>query len=247
MQALTSLFFVLVAILSVVSAESEFFPAANSTSGLTEVRGYWWWTWSKSTSAPSNTNVGFAFSGYSSVSKALSDSSSLYSKLPGMKVLTIGGGDSDGRYTSSSLNSLNSAISGGKLSAYAGISYDIEEGDSGLASLFAQSFALSKQQGLTVFVTISNSAPYGFSDGASLMRSFLSNANIDYISPQLYETGKESSNDFSTNAGVQWKEYANAKAAIVPSIVKASMYSNAQSTFANYGVTTKGYIQWAQV
>jgi hypothetical protein len=69
----------------------------------------------------------------------------------------------------------------------------------------------------------------------------------DFISPQLYETGTESSNDFSTNAGVPWKEYVNAKAAFVPSIVKASMYSNAQSTFANYGVTTKGYIQWAQV
>jgi hypothetical protein len=79
------------------------------------------------------------------------------------------------------------------------------------------------------------------------MRSFLSNANIDYISPQLYTSGEESSNDYSTIGGVQWKEYANAKGAVVPSIVKASMYSNAQSYFANFRVTTKGYIQWAQV
>lgn len=122
-------------------------------------------------------------------------------------------------------------------------------------------------------VTISNSAPYGVSDGASLMRGFFPNSDIDYLSPQLYgkraqrckriiwsllliiiyiiyntciETGNESSNSYVTGKGVQWTEYASAKAAVIPSIVKASYYSDAKSYFKSKGVTTFGYVQWQQ-
>ena len=219
----------------------------NSTVTLDEVRGYWWWTWSNTKAAPSDTNVGIAFSGWADVNQALSDSSGVYVKLPGMKILSIGGGNSNGRFTLSVLSSLNNAMSAGQLNAYAGISYDVEEGDAGLSEAFADSFSLAKQMGKTVFVTISHSAPYGIPDAASVMRSFLANSDIDYISPQLYTTGYELSNDFSTIAGVQWSEYASSKASIVPSIVRSSLYASAQQTFASYGVSTRGYIQWAQV
>ena len=79
------------------------------------------------------------------------------------------------------------------------------------------------------------------------MRSFFPNTDVDYISPQLYESGTEKANSYVTEAGVQWSEYANAKAAIVPSVVESSYYSSAQTYFASHGVTTKGYIQWKQV
>eukprot|EP01031_Cornospumella_fuschlensis_P024845 gene24845-30021_t len=209
--------------------------------------GYWWWTWGNSKSAPSGTNLGVAFNGYSNVDKALSESSGLYNKLPNAKYISIGGGDKDGRFTQSSLNSLTDAINKGKLGAYAGIVYDIEEGDSGLESAFSASFSAAKAKGLKVLVTISNSAPYGIKDGATLMRKFFTDGHIDYISPQLYETGEESSNDYSTNAGVQYSEYAQAKAAIIPSIVSSSMYNSAKSFFSGKGVTCQGYIQWKQV
>eukprot|EP01033_Poteriospumella_lacustris_P003987 gene3987-2839_t len=212
-----------------------------------DVQGYWWWTWPESQAAPKNTNMGIAFSGWADVNNAIGESAPLYSKLPGAKIFTIGGGNSNGHFTKSSIEALNSALSSGKLDGYAGISYDIEEGDGGLTNTFQESFTLAKKLGKKVMVTVSHSAPYGIPDGASMMRSFLSDTNIDYISPQLYTTGEEASNEFSTEKGVQWSEYAQAKAAIVPSIVRGSYYADAKSRFASYGVATKGYIQWEQV
>ncbi len=104
----------------------------------------------------------------------------------------------------------------------------------------------TKDETVGYFVTVSHSAPYGISDGATLMQSFFENSNIDYLSPQLYTTGYETQNDYAISQGVQWKSYATVKAAIVPSIVEASMYADAQTYFANVGVTLKGFVQWAQ-
>eukprot|EP01033_Poteriospumella_lacustris_P003985 gene3985-2838_t len=140
-------------------------------------------------------------------------------------------------FTKSSIEALNSALSSGKLDGYAGISYGIEEGDDGLTNAFKESSPLVKKLGKKVMVTVSL---YG-------IPWFLLDANIDYISPQLYTTGEESSNEFSTEKGVQWSEYAQAKAAIVPSIVRGSYYADAKSRFASYGGRRRGYIQWGQV
>ncbi|WP_445946280.1 hypothetical protein [Shewanella sp.] len=70
--------------------------------------------------------------------------------------------------------------------------------------------------------------------------------NINYISPQLYTTGSEDGNDYDTSQGVIWKDYANCKAAVVPSIVKSEYYPSAQTYFEQQGVTLSGYIQWQQ-
>jgi len=78
------------------------------------------------------------------------------------------------------------------------------------------------------------------------MRAWFVDANIDYLSPQLYTTGNEGANDWATSGGVQWSEYANCRAKIIPSIVSSSMYQDTQSYFAARGVTTAGYIQWQQ-
>ena len=131
------------------------------------------------------------------------------------------------------------------MAGYDGICYDVEEGDSGLESAFAQSFAAAKAAGLKVFVTVSHSQPYLISDASSLMQSFFSDGNIDYISPQLYTKGTESSNDYSF-VGTPWTAYASAKAAIVPSIVCASYYASAVNYFKSQGVTLQGYIEWSQ-
>lgn len=142
---------------------------------------------------------------------------------------------------------MNSAISSGAFAGYAGIVYDVEEGDSGLAQAFRESFAAAKAKGFRVLVTVSHSAPYGISDSAALMRSFFPNGDIDLLSPQLYTSGYETANDFTTGYGVQWSEYAAAKATVVPSIVTASLYDSAKTFFASQGVATTGFIQWAQV
>ena len=82
------------------------------------------------------------------------------------------------------------------------------------------------------------------------MNSLIADANIDILSPQLYSSGYETSNDY-TWSGVPWSSFSTAKAAIVPSIVTASMYADAQDYFVSptrsgTSITLKGYIQWKQ-
>jgi hypothetical protein len=115
-----------------------------------------------------------------------------------------------------------------------------------LAAAFAQSFAAAKAKGLKVLVTISHSAPYGIGDAYPLMQSFFTNSNIDFLSPQLYTSGSELNNEYTTSGGVTWNMYAGARAKVIPSIVKANMYADAQTYFAQHGVTLAGFIQWSQ-
>jgi len=140
---------------------------------------------------------------------------------------------------------VSSYCSGRQFSGYQGIAFDIEEGDSGLAGAFATAFSTCKSAGYQILVTTSHSVPYGISDGTSLMQSFFSNGNIDYLSPQLYTTGTESSNDYTAD-GLTWSAYVGARPQFVPSIVTGSYYPSAQSYFAGQGITTAGFVQWAQ-
>ncbi len=180
---------------------------------------------------PAGTNIGVAFSGWSNINSALSESNAIVAKLPTKKYLSFGGGNHNGFISSATLQSLNTAILAGRLASYGGICYDVEEGDSGLATAFAQSFAIAKTAGLSVFVTISHSAPYAVPDKVALMASFFANGDIDIISPQLYTSGYELANDY-TFAGVLWTDYQKSKAAVVVSIVKGSFYPDAQAYFA---------------
>ena len=93
-------------------------------------------------------------------------------------------------------------------------------------------------------MTVSHSAPYGVSDAPALMQAFVQDANIDYLSPQLYTSGTEGQNDFGTSYGVAWSSYRGMKAKLAPSIVAASYYANARQFFAGQGLTTAGFIQW---
>lgn len=144
------------------------------------------------------------------------------------------------------LTSVNNAINSNAFAGYSGIVFDVEKGDAGLASAFATCFKSCHANGLDVFVTTSHSAPYGISDGADLMRSFFANSDIHFISPQLYTSGTETTNDFTPSQGVQFSEYTGTNATIIPSIVSANLYVDAQSQFASLGVTTQGFIQWSQ-
>jgi LysM repeat protein len=210
-------------------------PAANI--------GYWDWTWAPS-AAPAGVTIGFAFSGYTDPTDVLSNSNLVGNSLQGTKYVTFGGGNSLGSFTASLLTSINNAISAGTFAAYQGIAYDVESGDSGLEDAFEASFQLAKSNGFQVLVTVSHSAPYGISDAQTLMTSFFTSAYIDFLSPQLYTSGNETANDYTTTAGVTWNQYASAKALIIPSIVSTSLYPDAQATFATYDVTTAGYIRW---
>ncbi|WP_163833784.1 LysM peptidoglycan-binding domain-containing protein [Spartinivicinus ruber] len=207
--------------------------------------GYYDWTWSPTT-PPSGATLGIAFSGWVDPQEALSNSNNVYSDLAGKKYISLGGGNDNGSWTSSSLSSVTDAINNADFSKYDGIVYDVEVGSAGLETQFEQSFLAAKKQSLSVLVTVSHSAPYGISDAPQLMKSFFSSGNIDMLSPQLYTTGYETENDYAVSQGVQWSEYANAKAEVVVSIVKADMYQSAVQYLSNVGVDLKGYVVWAK-
>ena len=192
-----------------------------------------------------------AFSGYSDPNSAISSSNAVYSKLAGTKWISLGGGNSAGYFSATVLNNINNAINSNSFSAYRGIVFDVEEGDSGLYSHFQTCFQSARNKGLSVMVSVSHSGPNSISDCTSLMNSFFKDPNIQYLSPQLYTSGTESSNDYSVASSpcnVPWSSYSasNTKALVVASIVEASYYQSAQVQFQQYGVTLQGYIQWSQ-
>lgn len=208
--------------------------------------GYWRRTWVSSCLPPSGATLGLAFSGWTDPASALGDSAAARGGLEGVKYITLGGGNDKGRFSAQDLDKINAAISGGQFAAYGGIAYDVENGDSGLASAFQASFALAKSKGFQVLVTVSHTAPYGIGDADALMAAFFLDANIDFLSPQLYTSGEETANDYQITSGttVTWAQYATARAAIIPSIVTASLYPDAQTVLATHGVTTQGYVVW---
>jgi len=227
---------------SAVTGPSGSLCGYTTSTSSASIAGFYWWSWDSGTpSYPSGTNLGVAFTGYSDPASALSGSNLA---LPGLKYIALGGGNSAGDWTSSVLTSITNSINNNNFNAYHGIVFDVEQGDSGLSGQFETAFQAAHNHGLSVLVTISHSAPYGINDAASLMSDFLSSTNIDYISPQLYTTGTETTNDYSNTTS--WNQYASSRAQVVPSIVTANLYSDAYNHFQSYGVTLHGYIQWAQ-
>merc|ERR1712080_664545 len=98
--------------------------------------------------------------------------------------------------------------------------FDVEECDGGLAQDFTRAFAAAKAKGMKVFVTTSHSAPYGCPDGAALVKSWLQDEHVDFVSPQLYTAGIELCADFTANDQLAWSGWKGpSKPKIVPSIV----------------------------
>ncbi|MCF6459124.1 LysM peptidoglycan-binding domain-containing protein [Pseudoalteromonas sp. MMG024] len=229
-------------LLTIPSTECD---QSSSLSPSADVMGYWHWTYSQAAN-PGNATISLAFSGYVNVNEVLSNAQKIESSLTGGKYVCFGGGNQAGAFNIQALVGIYEAIQSNLLQGYDGIAFDIETGDSGLTQDFQKVFAKAKKAGLDVLVTVSHSAPYGISDGNEMMGTFFADSNIDIISPQLYTTGEEPQNDYATSLGVQWSEFANCKAKVVPSLVKDAYYPSAVNYFANQGVTLAGYIQWQQ-
>jgi hypothetical protein len=192
--------------------------------------------------------MGVAFSGWNDPGKASGESDPVFNSLVGDKWIDAGGGDKSGRWNLQWIQAWQSSIQSGKLSKWRGIVFDIEECyDTGLAQAFSELFSATKAAGLQVLVTVSNSAPYGCSDARALMSSFFANRDVDYLSPQLYESGDETAPVFDAGA-TAWSEWAGAKGRVVPSIgckaLRNKGYESTKSFLAQHGVTATGYIMW---
>lgn len=209
-----------------------------------EFMGYWY---PYSASCPKNATLSVALYGWGP-QKVIEwgKQADVQHHLHGEKYLSFGGGSESGKFTEQALNEITTAITQGQIKGYDGIAYDVEVADANLGSQFANSFEAAKACGFKVLVTISHSAPYDVADKDQLMKSFFINPHIDILSPQLYSKGDESHNDYALTSGssITWRDYASAKAAIVPSIVHASYYEAAKIYFKNQGVELSGYLQW---
>ncbi|KAI0558913.1 Glycoside hydrolase [Gracilaria domingensis] len=226
------------AAISVCSSSSS-----PSSSTSTRNTGFYLWTWNP-TAGFSDATLSVAFSGWANVDNALSESLNVYGSLVGEKYISVGGGNENGRWTASNIDQLNIAIVSGRLSGFDGICYDIEEGANGLATALTNSFALAKANNLKVLVSVSHSSPYGFPDANTVMNAIISSNDVDFLSPQLYTTGVETSNDYTISNNYGWDNYRNSNAKILLSIPKANMYEDGEQFFASRSIITTGFIQW---
>jgi len=193
--------------------------------------------------------MGVAFSGWDNPAQALSASEPHRSSLVGSQWIDAGGGNKNGRWNAKSLIEWESAIKSGKLKAWAGIVFDVEECYTpGLEKIFAGVLRAAKTAGMETLVTVSHSAPYMCSDASTLMQSFFSSADVDYLSPQLYTSGNESVPDFTPNHALNWSAWIGAKGRFIPSLGCAALknggYKNVTQYFAKLNITTSGYLMW---
>jgi len=239
----------------------------NTTSVIPAFRGIYYWTYGPGSTLTAELNfgkywethkwyfpcidfllliIGIAFSGWTDLTLALYESSLVYDRLPAMKWISLGGGNANGRFTLSSVNSIYAAIAAGKFSGWRGIVFDIEIGDAGLYPAFAKCFRAAVAKGLGVMVGVSHSAPFAITDAPVLMKNILANRDVRYISPMLYSYGTETANSYDIAKGVPWAWYKTTSAIILPAVVKSSYYPAAAAYFASQGIITQGYVQWVQ-
>jgi hypothetical protein len=211
--------------------------------------GYYSPSWDKGSLGPSGATFGVAFTGWVDPETALTEYAG--PDLQGDKFVSFGGGNANGKFTAERLTSVVSAIKSGRVkdAGFAGICFDVEECDAGLTQQFAEAFAATKAQGLKVFVTTSHSAPYGCPDGADLVKSWLQDDNLDFVSPQMYTSGAETCADFEPNDQLDWSAWKVPMASkMVPSIPYASQYPLVYQWFQKQGLQLPvGYVQWAEV
>jgi len=229
---------------------------------MTETIGYYSWNWGGGSTGPADANAGAAFTGYTDVKTAIAyypeGAAWCCPYLVGKKWLTLGGGNSAGTFNTEALSSIGSSAEDIKNSStYDGVLFDVEivYGTSDdMVPAFANAFKNLKEGGLKVGVTTSHSAPYMTDTpqvAVNLVKSWVKDSNIDFLSPQLYSSGSEGAPDFAeTNnckaAGCTWDLYIGMIPRMVPSLVAESHYAATKTFFANMGIMTEGFFQWKQ-
>lgn len=212
-----------------------------------EMVGYYSPSWDKGSVGPHGSTFGIAFTGWVDPAQAIDYEGPA---LQGAKWVSVGGGNDNGKFTSSRLSSVVAGINDGtfKKAGYEGICFDVEECDAGLAGAFSGAFAAAKAQGLKVFVTTSHSAPYGCPDGAELVAAWLKDENLDFVSPQMYTSGAERCADFDPNDQLAWDAWKGTSAKIVPSICEDAQWPQVYSWFVKQGLPEPvGFVQWKEV
>jgi len=223
---------------------------------LSMMVGYYSPSWDSGSKGPTGATMGVAFSGWVDPVKAIADYHGPV--LKGDKYCSVGGGNDNGRFTPSRIQKITQSMKLFKQAGYDGLCYDVEEvvgNGSVLVAAFKTSFAACKQAGLKVFVTTSHTAPYKSDtpqDAVDLVKSWVSDPNVDFLSPQLYSSGEEKAPDFAetgncASQGCTWQIWQGSHGTIVPSLANGSQYSAAESGLSKRGITIDGYVQWQEI
>lgn len=191
--------------------------------------------------------MGIAFSGWAEVYQALS-SGPMADSLHGSKYLSVGGANVNGYMTPETLKGIEANLDYVKDAGFVGICFDIEvtQNENQYIPAMNAAFAAVRAKGLKVLVTTSHSAPIKSRAARKIVQAWVNSDNIDYLSPQLYSSGKEKAPQTVASNGVEWGLWKGAKAVIIPSIVDGSHWPATQKFFQNQGIPLGGYLQWAE-
>merc|ERR1719419_1438890 len=230
----------------------------------TEIIGYYSFNYATGSYGPPDANAGAAYTGHADVGTAIRE----YPEgaiwccpyLVGEKYLTLGGAGDAGDFDVDTINDIANSVDIIKNSTteYDGVLFNIKivSGNSSteLIEAFAAAFKALKEGGLKVGVSPTHSAPvtYPADVAVDLVESWVKDSNIDFLSPQLYTEGMEDEGpkyhptEYCENEGCTWSLYHGMIPRMVPSILTASLYNEAQRFFSVMGIQTTGFFQWIQ-
>lgn len=235
--------------------------SAPVSSEDSEMIGYYSWNWGSGSVGPSEATFGVAFTGLVDVELAIAgyDAAAGWCcpRLNGERFLCIGGGNAAGQFDLASLRKVHDDLHLVKAANYSGVVFDVEiviGAAEKLVPAFAAAFEQAKMLGLKVIVTMSHSAPYSTDtpvDAVSMVKAWVTDKNIDALSPQLYSSGSEVTPEFAETytckaAGCKWDLFENSIPKFVPSIVDQEQYKAVKAFYAG-AIEVGGYIQWHQV
>ena len=207
------------------------------------IRGYYKWTWSSNQIPEGSWDIGILFGGESPRAAIDTNINSAYKITSGKKFLNLGGGLDSGIWNIGDFDYINQKLSEIKKAGWEGVCYDVEvcPPNVSFVDAFKNSFAKCKQEGLQVLVTMSHTNPYkcqtGAGQGMDMVKSWMSDSNIDYISPQLYSSG----DDLEPSDLTMFKSIENK---IIPSIPDVPDWNGLNT---KTGINNAGYIIWKQI
>lgn len=219
----------------------------------TSIIGYFQETWQPaSINIPNSVNTAVAFSGWADPDTAVSSSASFLSSFGRVsnRVLSLGGGNNNGVFTSSDLNNIQTYCrqgQTGKFKGYNGLMFDIEGSSQPSTSDFTQTFNLAKSNGFAVYVTVSFSGNAGVPIPSDLLAALLSSTDITYLVPQIYQIGNENPPPV-TASGVNWTPWKTAIPEIVVAIPFPNQYEITETWFSQcMGIKLSGFIGWDNI
>lgn len=221
-----------------------------------EIKGYYSLSWNDGNKGPKDSNTSVFFSGWNKVKKAMDEyDPKSQPKLVGFKYFSFGGGNrKTGTLNRALVQQYIKDIPRITAAGFRGVMFDIEivsESADVMIPAFAEAFAATKKNGLTVGITTSHSAPCKMKskrDPAALVKAWVQDTNVDVISPQLYDNGNETEASFEPTAdcadyGCTWDLYKNMHSGMkfAPSITYAKQYSGVKKHFQSMGIDCAGY------